>query len=775
MHWCARCATALAKHELEYEKVRDPGIYVKFPVLGSKNEFLIIFTTTPWTVLFNLGIMVNPDFDYAKAKADNETWIIAKDLVESLKEKTGKNLKILEIIKGKKLEGMKYKHPFEKYYDYSEFKKNKKVHTIVLSTEYVNLETGTGLVHMAPGCGQEDYEVGHRERIPPFNNLDEYGTFPEETKKFSGWKAKLDDKNFVEVLKNDGFLIFSEIFKHEYPDCLIFKNPLIFLTTRQWFFKVEDLREKMKELNRKIKWVPEWAGSKQFDSWLDNLRDNGITRQRYWGTPVPIWRCNKCDDYIVIGSIKELKSLAGKIPEDLHLPFIDEVKIKCKCGGIKKRVPDILDVWVDAGTTSWASLDFPQRKDLFNSYYPADFILEGKDQIRGWFNLLIINSMLAFGNASFKNVYMHGFVQDARGRKMSKSLGNYILPEEVINKYGADVLRYYMIGGAVPGVDINYNFEDMKVKYRNMDILWNLNNYLIMQSRFLKKNPSKIKSPKLDLEEKYMLSLLNSRIDEVTNLFNKYQLNEIPVKIEEIFLELSRNYVQLIRDKLNFGSEGEKSAVLYVIYQSLIKTLTMFSTIAPSISEKAYQNLRNEFNLKEESISLFSWPKANKKLINKQLEKGMKEVSEIVQEILSQRDKEQIGMKWPLPRVEITSPNASKLKKFTEIIKVQTNVKVVNFKKGKNKISLDTKLTPELEKEGFTREVIRRIQALRKKAGLNKEDKIQLDITSGIGLDKKSIKETVGASEIKPISSSKFAEKFKVRGKEFEVKIKLLN
>jgi len=366
----------------------------------------------------------------------------------------------------------------------------------------------------------------------------------------------------------------------------------------------------MRELNKKIPWQPDWAGNKQFDSWLDNLRDNSITRQRYWGCPAPIWKCDKCDKYEVIGSVKELEQKSKqKAPDDLHIPYIDKIKLPCSCSGTMHRIEDILDVWVDAGTTSWTCLDYPQKEDLFKKLWPADFILEGKDQIRGWFNLLFVASMVSMNKPSYKAVYMHGFVNDAKGRKMSKSVGNYILPEEVINKYGSDTLRYYAIGGANPGVDLNYNFDDMKLKHRNLMVLWNIHKFLIDLSKELKKNPAKLDDTIMQdifsLEEKYIISKLNSTIENVTDLFNNYQLNEVPLAVEGLFLELSRTYIQLVRDKAAIGEKNEKEVVLYTVYKVLMECIKLLAPVTPFITEAIYQNFRQEFNLKQESLHLF--------------------------------------------------------------------------------------------------------------------------------------------------------------------------
>ena len=433
--WCAEHATALAKHECEYEEITDNSIYVKFKTKENDNECLVIWTTTPWTIAFNLAIMVNPEIDYIKAKVENETWVIAKELADHLiKDILKKDYEILEEFKGKELEHVEYLHPFTKEIkDYEKLKKqHPKVHTILLSKEYVNLEAGTGLVHCAPGCGPEDYEVGHDNKIPPYNTVNENGFFPNGIGEFSKLRAKIDDKKFVQKLDEEGALITTEKIKHEYPHCERCHNPVIFRKTKQWFFKIEDLKETMLKNNKKVHWVPETVNN-AFEAWISNLRDNSITKQRFWGTPAPIWRCKKCGDYIVVASKDELSKLAGKTPENLHRPWIDKIKIDCKCGEIKERIPDIIDVWIDAGVGSWACLYYPKKKDNFDKLFPADFILEAREQSRLWYSMLTIASTLALKEIPFKNVYSHGMLTDVKGVKMSKSLGNIISPYEVVD------------------------------------------------------------------------------------------------------------------------------------------------------------------------------------------------------------------------------------------------------------------------------------------------------------------------------------------------------
>ncbi len=772
MSWCASCATALAKHELEYETVTDNSIYLKFKVKGSNNEYLIVWTTTPWTIPFNMAVMVNPEVTYVKAKVGGEVWIVAESLAKHVVEGTAnEKLVITKRVLGQELADVAYEHPFQDILpQYKELQKTTRLHYIVISKDHVDITTGSGLVHCAPGCGPEDYEVGTRYKLPIFNTLDEYGIFPHDMGPLKDLKAKTDDKQIIEILKEKGALVKEENVSHEYAHCQRCHSPIIYKTTRQWFLKVEDLKDKILKDNTKIQWVPD-AAFNAFQSWLSNLRDNSITKQRYWGTPLPIWRCTDCTSTEIFGSVKELEQRAKCSVRNLHKPWIDEVTFPCKeCKYPMKRLPDVIDVWVDAGCAAWNALDYPQREDLMKKFYPADVIIEGIDQIRGWFNLLMVTSKVLFGIPSFKAAYMHGFINDALGRKMSKSLGNFILPEEVIEKYGADTLRYYVLGAANPGVDLNYNFEDMKLKYRNLGIVWNISRLLLLYAPYVKQRTA------LDAEEQYIFSYAHTRLKKATECMNDLKLNEVPIFLEEIFLELSRSYIQYTREKIN--EEPEKVAT--TIFKVFFETLKAFSIVCPFIAEAIYQDLRKPFKLPEESIHLYAWPQAEEKKINKKLEEKVGHAKVVIQEMLSQREKEKIGIRWPLGKVTVSTSQQeviNALNELNELVLRQTNVKkiqIIKKKEGETEIVLDTAQTPELEAEGFARELARRIQDLRKKQGLNKEDKILLAIDGAhpLKMFAKHLQTKVGAKELlfgAPAKAYAVHSTEKIRDKSFDV------
>ncbi len=753
MQWCANCETALAKHELEYEKIKENSIFLKFKV-KDKNEYFLIFTTTPWTIPYNLAVMVNPSLDYVRAEVENEVWILAKPLANAfISGLLGKKYKIIEEMKGNKLKGIKYEHPF-----YNELKEQFKglgdIHKVILSEQYVDASAGSGLVHCAPGCGPEDYEVGAENNMPAFNNLDEKGIF-KNMGKFSGFKAKEDDGKFVDALKEKGSLIAETEIEHDYAFCWRCHKPVVFRATEQWFLKIEDLRKKLIDFNKKVKWQPKFTG-KNYDLWTENLRDNSVTRQRYWGTPVPIWEC-ECGNVEVIGSISELKKKAGKMPEELHKPWIDEIKIKCKCGKEMKRIEDIIDVWIDSGTTSWNCLYYPLKKN-YMKLYPADFILEATEQIRLWFSMLQICSAIALGKPAYKAVYCHGMILDFEGTKMSKSLGNIISPYEVIDKYSSDILRYYICQTSA-GENINFNWEDVKQKQRNLLVFWNLHK-LLLDLRSNKKNGRK------RTEEKYILSRLNSAIKKVTELFENYELDKTITELERLFLDLSRVYIQLTRER------SHEKIVFETLKEVYIGCLKMFSTICPFVTEGIWQNLKKEKIVEEESVHLCRWPKADSKKINKKLEQEFSKILQIIENGLASRAKEGIGLKWPLSKA-ILSADGSISKELQEIIANQLNVKKIEIKKGKLAVKLDTKITPKLEIEGYVREIARNVQALRKKANLVKTDKINLIIITDLNLEKqeKFIKERTNACRISVLKKIKNSDEKKYKNKK-EEKIK---
>ena len=848
MTWCPRCATALAKHELDYKSISDESIFVKFKVAKKENEFLIVWTTTPWTIPFNLAVMVNPNLDYVRAKVGGEIWIVAKALINSLMGVLGKKYEIIEEFKGNKLEGLEYVHPLiEEIPALQKLKQEYKwVHKVILSEEFVDVSAGTGLVHCAPGCGPEDQQVGAKYGLPAFNEIDEHGAFSQNMGKYAGWIARKDDDKFIKELEDKGVILRKAKVEHEYAHCWRCKQAVVFRATEQWFIGVERLKKKLLEANKKVEWIPKWAGENWFASWLENLQDWCISRQRYWGIPLPIWICNQCGEIRVIGSVKELEKNGVKIPKDLHKPWIDKVKIKCKCGGVADRIPDVLDVWLDSAAATWASLPKKEWKKAI-----ADFILEGKDQIRGWFNSLLSLSWAAREMPAYKSVYMHGMILDAYGRKMSKSLGNVIKPSEVVDKWGADTFRYYTIGGTDAGLDLNYNFDDMQVKNKLLNIFWNIHIYLINYAKFFGKNLTKIKSEVKAVEDRYIISKMNSTVQRVTELFESRQIDSVPKEVEEFYLELSRWYIKTMREEVELPK-------LKILFDCYLTTLKLAAPIIPFITEAIWQNLREQFKLKEESVHLCDWPKAKKELINKKLEEEIDIVKDIITSILALREKISRPVRWPIKKV-IVSTKDEKIAKATKlhksIIKSLANVwdleiceefKDVKYKikadyaklgpkfgkdtaqiimriteqspesiikklqkSGKFKIRLDsgkeveivsddliiekylpegikglseekyeilieTEETDEMLIAGFTREVVRKIQDLRKKAGLNKPDRISLALSADVELKLDEIKEKVGADKLVlteegNVKKKKWFEKFKVRGKEIAI------
>ncbi len=707
MHWDAATQTAVAKHELEYKSVKDTAIFVKFPVKDKANTFLLIWTTTPWTIPLNLAVMANPKLIYVHVEVSTdkgkETWICCKDLLESTLTKAKvTSHKIIKEMPGKDLEGLQYTHPLNvSQYFPKELQSNKKLYTILMTEEYVESSTGTGLVHCAPGCGPEDYEVGHLNHIPPFNCVNEEGFF-ENLGPFTNLKAKTDDPKFIAAIKESGALLAKESYTHDYPHGERSHEPIIFRTTRQWFFKIEDLKEKLVAANKDITWNPPTAKN-GFQSWLENLRDNSITKQRFWGTPVPIWECKETGEYIVVESLAELETLSGQKVTEMHIPHIDQITIT-KDNKLYKRVPDVLDVWIDAGTASWNALDFPTNKELFNKLFPAEFILEGKDQIRGWFNLLMIASFLAFDKPSFKNVYMNGFVTDVNGQKMSKSLGNVISPYELIDKYGADTMRYYMCQTNA-GEDINFSWDECATKQRYLSILWNVHKLLLTSIEETQINPFKLDKniiQNLYTEpEKYIISKLHSTIEKVTTLLDTYHIDEIIDPLENLYLELSRTYIQMSRDKLALGDEQDKEVVIHTIMEVLLPTIQMLHTIAPFICEAMYLNIKDTCKLEQNSISEFMWPKANKKLINSSLEEEMDIVKTIMQATLGAREKAQLGVRWPIKELVIQTknqPTMNAVRSLSDIIKQQTNIKTITV--TPKLTGLKYKVKPEYSKIG---------------------------------------------------------------------------
>ncbi|ASJ15348.1 isoleucine--tRNA ligase [Thermococcus radiotolerans] len=711
LHWCPRCETALAEHEVrgEYKIREDPSIYVKFPVEGKENEYLLIWTTTPWTLPANLAVTVHADYDYAKVRVETENgeeyWIIAKALVERVLSEAGVKGEIVEEFKGEELEGLRYVHVLmDEYPTQKEFReKYEWAHRVILG-EHVTLGEGTGLVHTAPGHGEEDFEIGRQYGLPVYSPVDDEGRYTEGY--WKGTYVKDADPEIIEHLREKGYLVKAGTIEHKYPHCWRCKTPLIFRATDQWFLKVSKVKDLIiKENDEKVTWYPDWV-KVRYDNGVMNSGDWVISRQRYWGIPLPIWESEDGEIHVV-GSFKELVELSVAIevngeridlpedyeeklkvieeklgPEDLHRPYVDAFVIKVNDKEMR-RVKDVVDVWFDSGIASWASLDYPRTEENFRKLWPADFIVEGEDQVTKWFYSQQAASVIAFDTVPYRHVAMHGYVLDEKGDKMSKSLGNIIRPEEVVQKEGRDPFRFYMLWATNPWENLRFSWKGLEQVKRMLNILWNV--YVLSATYMSLDNfdPTKLKPEELPFreEDRWILSRVNSLVGDVTEGIETFRLTKATRAIYHFVVEdLSRWYVRLIRKRMWVeGDDPDKLAAYYTVWKVFDVLLRLMAPFTPYIAEEIYQNMLRPF-LGVESVHMLDWPEVEEEARDEELEREMEYVRRIVEAGSSARQRARIKLRYPVRRIIVETEDetvAKAVERLNRILRDQLNAKEV--------------------------------------------------------------------------------------------------
>ena len=748
--FCPRCSTPLAKSEIamdnSYKNVKDESITIKFKLkdkFNNKEVYALAWTTTPWTLPSNLALTVNPKMEYAylEDQSDKTIYLFGKDLISKY-FKEQKEYKILKIVVGKELEGIKYE-PLFPYYE------NKKDAFRFLLGDFVTAEDGTGIVHTAP-YGEEDYEVFKKNNISIVEPVDEKGRFKKEVADFSGEYIFDTNKKIIEFLKKQNKIISVRKTEHEYPFCCRCETPLIYMPLPSWFVDIQKIKKKILQLNKKINWYPEFLKDGRFRHSVETAPDWNISRNRYWASAIPVWKCS-CGKIKVIGSMGELKkegkNIKGKI--DLHKDYLDKIKLKCECGKEMTRVPEVLDCWFESGSMTFAQFHYPfENKEFFEKNFPAQFVVEYIGQVRAWFYYMIVLSAILFDEIPFENVLTTGTILSEDGQKMSKSKGNFPDPNILIKKYGVDALRFYLVSTSVMNAD-NFNFSEKGVEevYKKILLLiYNVKNFYEIN----KKNSNKKYSDSKEVTDKWILSRLNELIKNSTEHFKKYNTIKVCNEIKDFVDDLSTWYVKINRDRI-----GEDENAIKTLEYALNEFSKIIAPIMPFVAEIIYQTINN----KNESVHLENWPNHDDKKIDEKIICEMKIVREIVSAGLRERDKIKIGLKWPLANAKIFGKNLKLNNELQEIIKSQLNVKELFLKENKNSkiisVDLDVKLTSELEAEGYARELSRNIQEFRKNIGLNKKDFVKLGIVADkefaniVEKHRKSIEEKTNSSSIK--------------------------
>ena len=687
--YCPRCGTPLSAQEVAqgYKDVKERSAIVRFKV-KDEDAYILAWTTTPWTLPSNIGLCVNPDEEYAKVKcADGYTYYMASALLDTVLGKHAEEGKpayeVLETYTGKDLEYKEYEPLYQCAADIAE-KQHKKAF-FVTCDGYVTLTDGTGVVHIAPAFGEDDSKVGKKYNMPFVQLVDGKGNMTDDTP-FAGVFVKKADPMVLKDLDERGLLFDAPKFEHSYPHCWRCDTPLIYYARESWFIKMTEVKDDLIANNNTINWIPESIGKGRFGDWLENVQDWGISRNRYWGTPLNIWEC-ECGHQHSIGSIEELKSMSDNCPDDieLHRPYIDEVTIRCpKCGKPMHRVPEVIDCWFDSGSMPFAQHHYPfENKDLFEQQFPADFISEAVDQTRGWFYSLLAISTLIFNKAPYKNVIVLGHVQDENGQKMSKSKGNAVDPFEALETYGADAIRWYFYINSAPWLPNRFHGKAvMEGQRKFMGTLWNTYAFFVLYANIDEFDATKYKLEydKLSVMDKWLLSRLNSTIKTVDQNLNDYKIPESARALQEFVDDMSNWYVRRSRERFWAKEMPQDKINAYMtLYTVLVEFCKAAAPMVPFMTEEIYQNLVKSLDENApESIHLCDFPEVHEEWINRELEEKMADLMQVVVLGRACRNTANIKNRQPIGEMYIKSPIQLE-KMYIEIIADELNVKNVQF------------------------------------------------------------------------------------------------
>ena len=860
--YCPRCGTPLSSHEVAqgYKAVKERSAVVRFKVVG-EDAYFLAWTTTPWTLPSNVALCVNPDETYCKVKAaDGRTYYMAEALLDKVlsgieREEGTPAYEVLETYKGKDLEYKEYE-PLYACAGEAAAKQHKKGHFVTCDT-YVTMSDGTGIVHIAPAFGEDDAKVGRKYDLPFVQFVNGKGELTEETP-YAGLFVKKADPEVLKDLDAEGKLFDAPKFEHDYPFCWRCDTPLIYYARESWFIKMTAVKDDLIRNNNTINWIPETIGTGRFGAWLENVQDWGISRNRYWGTPLNIWQCDKCGKMHSIGSIAELKELSDNCPDDieLHRPYIDAVTFPCECGGTMKRVPEVIDCWFDSGAMPFAQHHYPfENKDLFEAQFPADFISEAVDQTRGWFYSLLAESTLLFNKAPYKNVIVLGHVQDENGQKMSKSKGNAVDPFDALQTHGADAIRWYFYSNSAPWLPNRFYDKAVTEGQRKfLGTIWNTYAFFVLYANIDNFDATKytLEYDKLSVMDKWILSKVNSLVKSVDAYLNDYKIPETTRVLEEFVDDLSNWYVRRSRERFwAKGMEQDKINAYMTLYTSLVTLCKVAAPMIPFMTEEIYLNIVAGIDkTAPESIHLCDFPVANEAYIDKELEANMDEVLRIVVVGRACRNAANIKNRQPIGKMYVKA-EAELSDFYKEIIEDELNVKEVEFTNdvrayssysfkpqlktvgpkygrllGKIKqalsevdgntamdelnekgqltfdfdgetveltkddllieiaqtegfesgndgditVVLDTNLTPELVEKGFMREIISKIQTMRKEAGFEVMDKITVysdgndKIAELISKNEDTVKNDVLATEIVTGKIDGYSKEWNING-----------